>query len=260
MKKEQKLSQDEESLLQNIKLNVMLVEDDDLLADSIKVELQKYNADVQRAEKPDDAFFLIEGGKLDIVIIEIGHPSINAYHTINAVRTSLSNSDVPIIALVPNGNIELLGPACRAGATSFLPKPIVWYQFHQLIQSMHWRMVDERRNYRRVEVSIRVLCAFDGKKTIGHSIDVSASGLLLKLEEEIPVEKQLAVTFPYVEGLAAPFLFYARVARLLDVSGGGKLLGLDFLDIPAGQSERLLAWIDMFHYIDSTKIENQLKE
>lgn len=258
MKTEQQ-SKHEEYLLQSTKLNVLLIEHDDQLADSIKIELQKYNTDVHRAENPEDALLILEGKKLDILIIEVSHPIIDAYHTINAMRSSRSNNNVPIVALVPNGSIDLLEPASRAGATNFLTKPIVWFQFHQLMQSMHWCMVDQRRKYRRVEVPIRVLIAFDDKKIVSHTIDIGAGGMLLNLDKDIPLDKQLAVTFPYVEDLAAPFLFSAQVVRIIDVSEGGKFVALEFLDVSSSQSERLLTWIDMFHYIDTSKIGNQLK-
>lgn len=245
-----------EYLVENIRLNVILVEQDDLLANSINIELQKYKADVHRAEELKDLLLFIEKEKLEIVIIDVNHNTIDACRVIKAVRSSRSNSKVPIVVLVPNGNATLLEPVCRVGATNFVPKPIVWYQFHQIMQSIHWSMIDQRRKYRRVAVSIRVLCTFDDKKIITHTVDISAGGMLLKLEEDIPISKELTVTFPYVEELAAPFLFPYRVARIINVSGGGKLAAIEFMDMSASQSERLISWIDMFHYIDDTKVGN----
>ena len=245
----------EESVVRHVKLDVLLIEQDSELAGTFKVELGHFGARVHRAEDLEEVFVLIEGKKLDAVLLDVTHPAFDPCHVISAVRRSSSNSGVPIVALVPHEEITLLERASRAGATHFLPKPIVWYQVHRLMQSIHWCMADDRRHYRRAKAAIPVLCTLNGRQAIGQSVDISSGGMLLKLEEELAVGTEVVTAFPYSEKVAASFLLPARVTRIVNTG----TVALEFTNIPDDRAEKLLMWVDLFHYIEEGVIGSSIK-
>ena len=247
-------------LVEDISLNVLIVEKEDNIVDTFRLELHPFRAKVGRAETLEEVFIEIELKKLDAVFVDVVHPDLDALHIIKGIRNSSSNRDVPIIAMVPFGEIGRLEAASRAGASHFLPKPIVWDQMHQLMQSIHWRLVDDRRHYRRVNAAFPVLCSFDGRKILGRSVDISSSGMLINVEDDLPLGLEMAVAFPYSDKYVMTFLLNARVSRHINKGDLKNWTALEFIDIPEDKAEKLLMWVDLFHYIEEGIVEGGPKE
>ena len=246
-------------LVKDISLNVLIVEKDDNVVDTFRLELHPFRANVARAETLAEVFVEIELKKLDAVFVDLVHPDLDALHVITGIRNSSSNCDVPIIALVPFDEIGSLEAASRAGASHFLPKPIVWKQMHELMHSIHWRLVDDRRHYRRVNAVFPVLCSFDGRKMLGRSVDISSSGMLINVEDDLPIGLEMAVAFPYSDKYIMTFLLNARVSRHINKGDLKNWIALEFLDIPKDKAEKLLMWVDLFHYIEEGIVEGGVK-
>ncbi|MDT8318734.1 MAG: PilZ domain-containing protein [bacterium] len=247
-------------LVGDMPLNVLIVEKYDSIVDNFRAELHPFRADVVRAETLPEVFVEIELKKLDAVFVDLVHPDLDALHIIKGIRNSSSNHDVPIIALVPFDEIGKLEAASRAGASHFLPKPIVWKQMVQLMQSIHWRLVDDRRHYRRVNAVFPVLCSFDGRKLLGRSVDISSSGILINVEDDLPLGMEMAVAFPYSDKYIMTFLLNARVSRHINKGDLKNWIALEFIDIPKDKAEKLLMWVDLFHYIEEGIVEGGAKE
>ena len=241
--------------LQQIGLEGLLIEDDALLADIIEEQLRQYKVTLYRAGTPEEAFVFLEGKKLDAVLIDLEHRSLDPFHLIAAIRQSSSNRKVPIIALVALDDISLLERASRSGASHFLPKPLVWSQMHQLMDKLRWRMADDRRHYRRAKATMPVLCSYDGRQLVGQSIDISSTGILIRISEDIPLDKMTTVAFPYSAQCASNFLFNARTARKVAGSGETKWTALEFMGISEEDSEKLAMWVDLFLYFEKGVVE-----
>lgn len=104
----------------------------------------------------------------------------------------------------------------------------------------------ERRRARRRPIELSVYCqkvgAVDGRLFSGNSVNVSPSGILLKMQgsslrdgELVSVE--LAVPQSDGAGQAARFSSYARVVRVDDkpVAGSEKEVALEFCESPRFQ-------------------------
>jgi len=247
-------------LVGDMSLNVLIIEKDDNIVDTFRSELHPFRADVTRAETLPEVFVEIELKKLDAVFVDLVHPDLDALHIIKGIRNSSSNCDVPIIALVPFDEIGKLASASRIGASHFLPKPIVWNQMVQLMQSIHWRLVDDRRHYRRVNAVFPVLCSFDGRKLLGRSVDISSSGVLINVEDDLPLGLKMAVAFPYSDKYIMTFLLNARVSRHINKGDLKNQIALEFIDIPKDRAEKLLMWVDLFHYIEEGIVEGRVRE
>ena len=237
-------------LVKDMLLNVLIVEGNDNVVEAFRRELHPFRANVARAVTLEEVFVEIELKKLDAVFVDMVHPDLDGLHVIKGIRNSSSNRDVPIIALVPFDEIGRLEAASRVGASHFLPKPIVWNQMHQLMHSIHWRLVDDRRHYRRVNAVFPVLCSFEGRKMLGRSVDISSSGILINVEDVLPLGLEMAVAFPYSDKYVMTFLLNARVSRHVNKGDLKNWVALEFIDIPKDKAEKLLMWVDIFHYIE----------
>ncbi len=246
---------DKHPALQPVTLEGLLIESDELLADIIGDQLSQYKVDLNRANSPEEVFIFLEGKKLDAVLIDLGHPSLDPFQMIAAIRRSSSNSNVPIIALVSLDDITLLERASRVGASHFLPKPLIWSQMHQLMESLKWRMVDDKRHYRRAMAIMPVLLSFKGQKIKGQSIDISSTGILMQVNEYLPVGTVVTAAFPHSDQCPAAFLLQARVARLIEGKEGQKLTGLTFTDISNELADKLVMWVDLFLYFDEGVVD-----
>ena len=240
---------------EDIYLNVLVIEKDDSIVDAFSFNMRSFRAEVERADSEEEVFAAIEMKKLDAIFVDMVHPDLDTIHIIRGVRNSSSNRHVPIIALVPFDEIGRLEAASRAGASHFLAKPIVWSQLRQLMQSVHWKLVDDRRHYRRVKAMIPVLCSFEGRKMIGRSVDISSSGMLINLEDSLPLGLEMVIAFPYSEQYATTFMFNACVRRHVNKGDLKNWIALEFIDVPAERAEKLLMWVDLFHYIEAGVIE-----
>lgn len=244
----------------DISLNVLIVEEDDNIVDTFRLELHPFRAHVGRAKSLEEVFIEIELKKLDAVFVDLVHPDLDALHIIKGIRNSSSNSTVPIIALVPFEELGRLEAASHAGASHFLPKPIIWEQLHHLMKSIHWRLVDDRRHYRRVNAAFPVLCSFNERKVLARSVDISSSGILINVEDELPLGLEMAIAFPYSDKYIMTFLLNARVSRHIKNGTLKNWTALEFIDIPDDKAEKLLMWVDLFHYIEQGIVEGGTKE
>lgn len=232
------------------RLEILLIEHDQCLADTFSAELEKFHARVHRAEELEEVFLCIEENLLDAVFIDVDHPGLDALHITRAVRKSGSNSKIPVIIMVSLDKINVIEGASKAGATHFLPKPIVWHQMHQLMASIEWRLTDERRQCRRARASIPVLCTYEGQHLSATSVDLSASGMLLQVGDALPVGREVVVAFPYGENYSVSFLLQAKVVRIIEDEKRGRLVAFEFYNIPEVRAQKLLMWVDVFLYFD----------
>lgn len=257
MKDKEQMSELEKNLSAHVTLEILLIEHDQSLVDTFRIELEQFHARVHRAEELEEAFLCVEEKKLDAVFVDVEHPVLDALHIIRAVRRSSSNCNVPVITLVPLDKMDILEKASRAGATHFLPKPIVWYQMHRLMESIQWRLIDERRQYRRARAAIPVMCSYDGHKLNGSSIDLSASGMLLQVGENLPIGKGIVVAFPYGDNFSVSFLLQAKVVRMIEDKKRGRLVAIKFHNMPETRAQKLLMWVDVFLYFDEKTAEKE---
>ncbi len=91
-------------------------------------------------------------------------------------------------------------------------------------------------------------------------MDISSSGMLINVEDDLPIGLEMAVAFPYSDKYATTFLFNARVSRHVNKGDLKNWIALEFIDNLADRAEKLLMWVDLFHYIEEGIVEGGAKE
>ena len=106
-----------------VKKNLLLAEDDELLASLLDYRLQKGGYNVHLAKDGRDVKEYLKTATPDIIVSDIMMPYFSGIELIDYVRNQL-NSKIPIIIISSAGNEENLLSAFELGANDFISKPV----------------------------------------------------------------------------------------------------------------------------------------
>lgn len=106
-----------------VKKNLLLAEDDELLASLLDYRLQKGGYNVHLAKDGRDVKEYLKTATPDIIVSDIMMPYFSGIEIIDYVRNQL-NSKIPIIIISSAGNEENVLSAFELGANDFISKPV----------------------------------------------------------------------------------------------------------------------------------------
>ncbi|MDX2204833.1 MAG: EAL domain-containing protein [Hyphomicrobiaceae bacterium] len=112
----------------------VLVVDDDPITRAMVAKKLRTLAEVVEAENGHDALHRLEACPADLAIVDLAMPIINGIELIGRMRNNARLRHIPIIVLTANQTRDGLEEALRAGATSFLLKPLDWGIFGEHIR------------------------------------------------------------------------------------------------------------------------------
>ena len=106
-----------------VKKNLLLAEDDELLASLLDYRLQKGGYNVHWSSDGRDVKEYLRSATPDIIVSDIMMPYFSGIELIDYVRNEL-NSKIPIIIISSAGNEENVLSAFELGANDFISKPV----------------------------------------------------------------------------------------------------------------------------------------
>lgn len=110
-----------ESPIANRVAQILLVEDELDVRDSIKAQLEGEGHQVVETESGSEALTLAESSQFDIVLTDVMIPDINGIELVQRIN-QLPNHPVTIV-MTGYGSVEMAVKAIKAGAFDFLSKP-----------------------------------------------------------------------------------------------------------------------------------------
>jgi CheY-like chemotaxis protein len=107
-------------------VRVLVVDDEKDACALLKRLLEDCDAIVTTVESADEAVNLLQGGKFDVLVSDIGMPGENGYSLIKRVRSlgAASCGDIPAIALTAYARVEDRVMAIAAGFQMHIAKPV----------------------------------------------------------------------------------------------------------------------------------------
>lgn len=102
-------------------MRILVVEDENLLAEQIKTGLQQQQFSVDLAHDGDDGWFKLSEYPYDLAIIDLGLPKLDGLSVIRKARTH--DIKTPIIILTARGSWQEKVEGLDAGADDYLTKP-----------------------------------------------------------------------------------------------------------------------------------------
>ena len=110
-----------------------------------------------------------------------------------AARTSPSNSRCVIYGL--GGNAQEAMRYSKYGINAMFHEPLERPAALKLVRATHNLVLHEFRRYVRVPLMTEVSVVGDGHRLVASSIEMSTGGLSLKSPEEVPVGKNVEISF-----------------------------------------------------------------
>jgi two-component system copper resistance phosphate regulon response regulator CusR len=121
-------------------INILLVEDEPRIADTLAFGLSENGYQVKAAYDGKMAYEMFRDHAFDLVILDINLPGMNGYELCKAIRSV--NKDIPIIMLTALSTIEDKIEGYDAGADDYIIKP---FEFREL--TMKIRVLLRRSNH-----------------------------------------------------------------------------------------------------------------
>lgn len=115
------------------KYNILIVEDEVDLADSLKQLLNDNYEHIDIALNGQEAMILLEKQSYDLIISDILMPIMSGHELIRSLR--LKGIQTPVIFMTGNGTKDLMQSAIKLGAVDFIDKPVTIAMLKEVIAS-----------------------------------------------------------------------------------------------------------------------------
>ena len=107
------------------------------------------------------------------------------------IRQSKLNAMVPIVMVTAKRGWGSTQHAFKAGVNFVLTKPLTVEKVQRLLNASRGVILTERHRSRRVAAPLDCLCAWNGEKVQGKTVNLSASGVFFRPERTPPVGADL---------------------------------------------------------------------
>ena len=106
--------------MENNKIHILVVDDDNRIRDLLKEYLSENNYIVSTSEDAKNAKIKITQFKFDLIVLDVMMPCQNGYDLTNEIK---KNIKVPIILLTAKGEVENRIKGLELGADDYISKP-----------------------------------------------------------------------------------------------------------------------------------------
>jgi two-component system, NtrC family, response regulator AtoC len=105
------------------KPRILILDEDRIILQSLSQFLSREGYDVRSCDRPEDAFSLLEGAQIEVLLADINMPGVKPADFLRDVRRRAPH--VVTIVITSYGSIEGAVEATKMGAFDYLTKPIV---------------------------------------------------------------------------------------------------------------------------------------
>jgi len=219
------------------KPRILVVEDDAAALRQLEAALKAMGAQPRCLASSREAAALLNKEKFDGAFLDWDTAELKGEELTQMIRRSKSNAKMPIAMITEHSDTRSIAQGFKVGVTFFLSKPIGPKELTRLLNASRGAMLEERRRYARVPVSVPVICVWGDKRITAKTVDVSAGGLLATMGNPPPVGTEVSVDFKLP--VAGEFSFQGEVVR-----SSGTQLGLKFARVSAEQRSLLKIFAD----------------
>lgn len=117
-------------------IRVLLIDDDEKLAQLLKDYLKKFDIQLDTASHPDEGLKKLETGRSDVVLLDVMLPDRDGFEVCRAIRKS---SHIPVIMLTARGELTDRVVGLEIGADDYVAKPFEPRELVARIRRLHER-------------------------------------------------------------------------------------------------------------------------
>lgn len=122
---------------------LLVVDDDPIIREFASVYLSTPVVEVEMACDGAEGLERLFGGGFDLVLTDIDMPNVTGFDLIRRARATPGFEHLPIVVATGREDVDSIDAAYRAGATSFVTKPLNWrllsYQLRYVLRSSRGR-------------------------------------------------------------------------------------------------------------------------
>ena len=126
------------------RIQILVVDDDDLVRDTFAAMLESDGYDVCCANGAGEALRLLKQTVFDIMLCDIFMPEQNGLELLPLVQAAYPN--MPIVLITGYGNVEMARNALHSGASDFVTKPLQPGELPIIIERNLTRQAVQRKN------------------------------------------------------------------------------------------------------------------
>jgi DNA-binding NtrC family response regulator len=116
---------------ENSILKVLVVDDNNEIAEMLVEMLARENYGVETADSGDKAIEIIKRARVDMVLLDVRMPGLSGVETLEKIKDF--NAKIPVVMMTAYDDIAMVEQAFSLGACDFIFKP---FNFNDLIESM----------------------------------------------------------------------------------------------------------------------------
>jgi two-component system response regulator AtoC len=105
------------------RIRVLVVDDEEVVRLSYRRVLSNGSFTVMAAGDGDEALNLMDGGRFDVVLLDMRMPGMDGMEVLRAIKQRWPQSEVVVVTGYPS--IETAKEAVKLGAYDYLAKPVV---------------------------------------------------------------------------------------------------------------------------------------
>lgn len=128
-------------------MKILIVEDEQHLADGLQFNLEAENFFTEIADDGGKALDLLEKNKFDAVVLDVMLPTVDGFEVVRAMRER--GDYTPVLMLTARGRPEDVLAGFEAGTDDYLPKPfdlnIFLARLRGLLRRSRWSATDQQQ-------------------------------------------------------------------------------------------------------------------
>lgn len=183
-------------------VNVLIVDDDDLVRETLQFVLEDADYQVFPASNAIEALGILENQSVDMILSDIFMPGMNGFELLRQIKQR--RPDVPVVLITGFANIEMARHALKEGAVDFITKPYNVSEIPILVERNLTRVgidnivketlhAEIQKTYRATMEAL--LAALDTRdtETEGHSERVAAYTMMMAEKLDLTPEELTSI-------------------------------------------------------------------
>ena len=123
-----------------LKQKILIVDDDENIAELISLYLEKEQYDTETAHDGEEAIKIALSEPIDLIVSDIMMPKIDGFTLLRMIKSNVNTSHIPVILLSSRSEIANRLEGLEKGADAFLAKPFVIDELHSQIDNLLEKM------------------------------------------------------------------------------------------------------------------------
>ena len=172
--------------------------------------------------------------KFDVVFVDAKMPPPDGLELARRIRATGPNKRATIVMVTGEQGSHFMQRVFEAGVNFVVFKPVDRQALMRLLRVTQGSVERERRRYARINAACRVVMEFKEQNSFGTTIDMSLTGMRVKMNRLLPINSIVATTLELTPG-SPKLTFKCRVVRQIE----DDCMGVEYEGIDEQVSQKL---------------------